>query len=55
MNKQIAMFQVREFSGSNYSRQLGRRLRVKSDAQRIAKVLRKQGRTIVLAKLMVAA
>lgn len=53
--KQIAMYQVREFIGNEYSKQLGRRLRNRQDAGRVVKMLKKQGRQVFSAKMMIAA
>lgn len=49
------LYQVREFIGSNYSKQLGRRLRDRASAGRVARLLRKQGRQVFIAPLSVAA
>jgi len=44
MNKTKKLYQVREFIGNAYSKQLGRRLRERTDALRIVRLLKKQGR-----------
>lgn len=53
--KTKTLYTVREFIGSEYSRQLGRRLRNRPEAQKIAKALKKAGRTVFLAPIKVAA
>jgi hypothetical protein len=40
------LYQVREFIGNDYSKQLGYRLRERTDALRIVRILKKQGRTV---------
>ena len=47
------MYQVREFIGSDYSIQLGIKLRDRKSALRIAKILKKSGREIILATLLI--
>jgi phosphoserine phosphatase len=46
MNTSKHKYQVREFIGSAYSKQLGRRLRTRTDALRMVRILKKQGRTV---------
>lgn len=53
--KTKTLYTVREFIGSEYSRQLGRRLRTRAAANQIAKALKKQGRSVFIAPLKVAA
>lgn len=55
MTKTITLYQVREFTGNKYSKQLGRRLRSRSDASRVCKILKKQGRTVFVSPLKLAA
>lgn len=55
MTKLTSLYQVREYVGSEYSRQLGAKLRARSDALRIAKRLKRQGRTVFVAPIKVAA
>lgn len=55
MNKTRNMYQVREFIGNSYSKQLGRLLRDRSDAMRIVKILKKQGREVFASPIRVAA
>jgi len=54
MNKTRNLYQVREFIGNAYSKQLGRRLRERPDALRIVRLLKKQGREVFAAPLKVA-
>ena len=44
--KTINLYQVREFVGNRYSKQLGRRLRTRKDALRIVRLLKIQGRDV---------
>ena len=44
--KTINLYQVREFIGNRYSKQLGRRLRTRKDALRIVRLLKRQGRDV---------
>lgn len=53
--KQVIRYEVREFIGSSYSRQLGRRLRTREQALRIVRILKKTGREVFSASLKVAA
>jgi len=46
MTKTAKLYQVREFVGSDYSKQLGRRLRARSEALRLVRLLKKQGREV---------
>jgi len=55
MTKTANLYQVREFVGVNYSKQLGRRLRVRTDALRLVRLLKKQGREVFAAPVRVAA
>lgn len=55
MTKTISLYQVREFTGNEYSKQLGRRLRPRVDALRVVKLLKKQGREVFAAKMAIAA
>lgn len=55
MTKTRNLYQVREFVGVSYSKQLGRRLRERSDAMRIVRILKKQGREVFAAPLKVNA
>jgi len=55
MSKQVTRYQIREFVGSDYSRQLGRRLRTREQAVRIVKMLRKAGRDVFSAPMKIAA
>ena len=49
------LYQIREFIGGDYSKQLGRRLRVRSAALRVVRILKKQGRDVFVAAVKVAA
>ena len=50
------LYQVREdIGGGNSSKMLGRRLRSRADAQRVAKILKKAGREVFLAPVAVNA
>ncbi len=53
--KQITRYEVREFVGNEYSKQLGRRLRTREQASRIVRLLKKQGRTVFSSPLKIAA
>lgn len=55
MTKTRNLYQVREFIGAEYSKQLGRRLRERTDALRVARLLKKQGREVFVASIKVAA
>jgi len=55
MTKTTTRYQVREFTGSEYSKQLGRRLRTRIEASRIVKILKKQGRNAFVSPLKLAA
>lgn len=55
MTKTANLYQVREFVGVKYSKQLGRRLRVRTDALRLVRLLKKQGREVFAAPVRVAA
>lgn len=52
--KTTSLYQVREFIGNDYSKQLGRRLRVRVDALRLVRLLTKQGRAVFVAAVRVA-
>lgn len=52
--KQVTRYQVREYIGSSFSRQLGRRLRAREQAARIARVLKSAGREVFLSPLRVS-
>lgn len=54
-SKQVTRYEVREYVGSAFSRQLGRRLRTRTDALRIVRLLKKAGRTVFAAPMQVAA
>lgn len=53
--KQVTLYQVREFVGSEYSKQLGRRLRTRQQASGILKILKKAGREVFASPIKVAA
>jgi hypothetical protein len=53
MTKTTNLYQVREFTGNEYSKQLGRRLRVRADALRIVRLLKKQGREVFASPMKV--
>lgn len=53
--KTRSMYQVREFVGACYSKQLGRRLRSREDAARLVRILKKQGREVFASKMNIAA
>ena len=53
--KQVTLYLVREFVGSEYSKQLGRRLRTRSQATTIVKILKKAGREVFASPMRVAA
>jgi len=55
MNKQRNLYQVREFVGAAYSKQLGRRLRWRADAMRVVRLLKKQGREVFAVPMRVSA
>ena len=48
-------YEVREFNGNEYSKQLGRRLRTRMEASRIVRILKKQGRSVFASPLKIAA
>jgi hypothetical protein len=54
MAKTKNLYQVREFIGNGYSKQLGRRLRERTDALRIVRRLKKQGRDVLAAPIKIA-
>ena len=53
--KTQSLYQVREYVGAQYSRQLGRKLRSRTDALRLVKRLKKQRREVFVAPIKVAA
>ena len=53
MSKLIAMYQVREWVGNEYSKTLGSKLRVAVRAKKLIKRLRSRGRVVFLSKMMV--
>ena len=56
MTKTRKLYQVREeIGGGNSSKMLGRRLRSRTDAQRVANILKKAGRDVFLAPVAVDA
>ena len=55
MSKLIAMYQVREWVGNEYSKTLGSKLRVAVRAKNLIKRLRSRGRVVFLSKIMVGA
>ena len=55
MTKTRNLYEVREFVGNAYSQQLGRRLRERTDALRLVRILKKQGRDVFASPLRVAA
>ena len=55
MAKTRNMYEVREFVGNDYSKSLGRRLRFRTDAMRIVKILKKKGREVFASPIMVSA
>lgn len=55
MTKTRNLYQVREFIGTGYSKQLGRRLRERTDALRVVRLLKKQGRAVFAAPIKIAA
>lgn len=54
-NKTRTLYQVREFIGNDYSKQLGCKLRDRSVAQRLVRLLKKQGRNVFASPLRIAA
>lgn len=53
--KQVTYYEVREFVGNAYSKQLGRRLRTKEQAGRIVRLLKNSGREVFMAPFKLAA
>lgn len=51
--KQVTRYEVREYVGAEYSRQLGRRLRTRSQAMSIVRILKKAGREVFAAPMKV--
>lgn len=54
MSKTHKLYQVREFVGSCYSKQLGQKLREKTSATRIARALKKTGRAVFIAPVSIS-
>lgn len=52
--KTTNLYQVREFTGNEYSKQLGRRLRARTDALRLIRILKKQGREVFISPVRIA-
>jgi hypothetical protein len=50
MNSSKHIYQVREYIGNKYSKQIGCRLRIRTDALRIVRILKKQGRSVFATK-----
>jgi len=55
MTKTRKLYEVREFIGNDYSKQIGRRLRERKDALRIVRLLKKQGREVFASPMSIAA
>lgn len=55
MTKTRKLYEVREFIGNKYSKQIGRRLRERKDALRIVRLLKKQGREVFASPMIIAA
>jgi len=55
MTKQITRYEIREFVGNEYSKQLGRRLRTREQASRIVRLLKQQKRNVFAAPLKLTA
>lgn len=53
--KQIILYEIREYKGNEYSKQLGRRLRTRSEASRIVKILKADKREVFASKIKVFA
>lgn len=53
--KTRTLYEVREFVGNDYSKQLGRRLRCRTDAMRIVKALKRSGRNVFASPFKVIA
>ena len=54
MIKRRNMYEIREYVGNEYSKQLGRRLRTRTDALRVVRLLKKAGREVFAAPIQVA-
>ena len=54
MSKTRNMYEVREFIGNDYSKALGRRIRERTDALRVVRILKKQGRDVFASPMKVA-
>lgn len=55
MSKTRKLYEVREFIGNKYSKQLGRRLRERTDALRLVRLLKKQGREVFASPMSILA
>lgn len=55
MNKQRKLYQVREWVGNEYSKQLGFKLRSRASSARIVKELKMAGRSVFSAQVLVQA
>jgi hypothetical protein len=55
MTKTRKLYEVREYIGNYYSKQIGRRLRERKDALRIVRLLKKQGREVFASPISIAA
>ena len=55
MTKTTTRYEVREYTGNEYSKRLGQRLRTRTEASRVCKLLKKQGRSVFAAAMKVAA
>lgn len=53
--KQINLYEIREYKGNEYSKQIGRRLRTYKEAIRIVKILKSTGREVFASKIKVFA
>jgi hypothetical protein len=53
--RKVTLYQIREFVGNGFSKQLGRRLRNRSDAIRIVKALKKEKREVFAVPMKIAA
>lgn len=48
------LYQVREYVGNQYSKILGRRLRTRTDASRIVRLLKKAGREVFASPMTIS-
>ena len=55
MTKTRKLYEVREYVGNAYSKQLGRRLRERKDALRIVRMLKNQGREVFASPMSITA